>query len=167
MDPTQYLPIISLYTLPFTLNSKKKKIHLNQIPEKKKKKMYYGDGENCKSYSEMEVSSSGGGGGGGGEYETTESLRKGAQQTEESYQLQLALAVRLSAQASCGHDPNFLVSSSHHHHHHRGTLSSSVSAEALSHRFWVGINAIFASLSVNGCNFCYSVLLAYVIRNRI
>ena len=128
--------------------------------------MYYGDGENCKSYSEMEVSSSGG----GGEYETTESLRKGAQQTEESYQLQLALAVRLSAQASCGHDPNFLVSSSHHHHHHhhhRGTLSSSVSAEALSHRFWVGINAIFASLSVNGCNFCYRVLLAYVIRNRI
>ena len=122
--------------------------------------MYYGDGENCKSYSEMEVSSSGG----GGEYKTTESLRKGAQQTEESYQLQLALAVRLSAQASCGHDPNFLVSSSHHH---RGTLSSSVSAEALSHRFWVGINAIFASLSVNGCNFCYRVLLAYVIRNRI
>ena len=115
----------------------------------------------------MEVSSSGGGGGGGGEYETTESLRKGAQQTEESYQLQLALAVRLSAQASCGHDPNFLVSSSHHHHHHRGTLSSSVSAEALSHRFWVGINAIFASLSVNVCNFCYRVLLGYVIRHRI
>lgn len=130
--------------------------------------MYYGDGENCKSYSEMEVSSSGGGGGGDGEYKTTESLRKG-QQTEESYQLQLALAVRLSAQASCGHDPNFLVSSSHHHHHHhhRGTLLSSVSAEALSHRFWVGINAIFASLSVNGCNFCYRVLLAYVIRHRI
>ena len=167
MDPTQYLPIISLYTLPFTLNSKKKKNPSEPNSRKKKKKMYYGDGENCKSYSEMEVSSSGGGGGGGGEYETTESLRKGAQQTEESYQLQLALAVRLSAQASCGHDPNFLVSSSHHHHHHRGTLSSSVSAEALSHRFWVGINAIFASLSVNGCNFCYSVLLAYVIRHRI
>ncbi|XP_030962846.1 serine/threonine-protein kinase CTR1-like isoform X3 [Quercus lobata] len=94
--------------------------------------MYYGDGENCKSYSEMEVSS-----GGGGEYKTTESFRKW-QHTEESYQLQLALAVRLSAQAGCGHDPNFLVSSSHHHHHHhRGTLSSSDSAEALSHRFWV------------------------------
>nr|POF24190.1 serine/threonine-protein kinase ctr1 [Quercus suber] len=94
--------------------------------------MYYGDGENCKSYSEMEESS-GGGGGGGGEYKTTESSRKWAQKTEESYQLQLALAVRLSAQAGCGHDPNFLVSYSHH----RGTLSSSDSAETLSHRFWV------------------------------
>ncbi|KAK7837445.1 serine/threonine-protein kinase ctr1 [Quercus suber] len=77
--------------------------------------------------------SSGGGGGGGGEYKTTESSRKWAQKTEESYQLQLALAVRLSAQAGCGHDPNFLVSYSHH----RGTLSSSDSAETLSHRFWV------------------------------
>uniref|UniRef100_A0A7N2N7U2 Uncharacterized protein n=1 Tax=Quercus lobata TaxID=97700 RepID=A0A7N2N7U2_QUELO len=99
----------------------------------------------------MEVSS-----GGGGEYKTTESFRKW-QHTEESYQLQLALAVRLSAQAGCGHDPNFLVSSSHHHHHHhRGTLSSSDSAEALSHRFWVGIMlATLASLSLfNACNFC-------------
>ena len=127
--------------------------------------MYYGDGENCKSYSEMEVSS-GGGGGGSGEYKTTESFTKW-QHTEESYQLQLALAVRLSAQAGCGHDPNFLVSASHHHHH-RGTLSSSDSAEALSHRFWVGIMlAILASLSCLMPVTFARVLLAYVIRHRI
>ncbi|KAL6145730.1 hypothetical protein ACLB2K_056415 [Fragaria x ananassa] len=55
-----------------------------------------------------------------------------AQQTEESYQLQLALALRLSSEATCADDPNFLdpvpdESSSR--------LSSS--ADAVSHRFWV------------------------------
>ncbi|XP_022743313.1 serine/threonine-protein kinase CTR1-like isoform X2 [Durio zibethinus] len=57
-----------------------------------------------------------------------------AQQTEESYQLQLALALRLSSEATCADDPNFLdpvpddtaV---------RTTSSSSV--ETVSHRFWV------------------------------
>lgn len=54
-----------------------------------------------------------------------------AQQTEESYQLQLALALRLSSEATCADDPNFLdrvpdVST-----------SRSCSAEAMSHRYWV------------------------------
>lgn len=57
-----------------------------------------------------------------------------AQQTEESYQLQLALALRLSSEAASAEDPNFLDpiaddSSSR--------LSSSGSAESISHRFWV------------------------------
>ncbi|GFZ11183.1 protein kinase superfamily protein [Actinidia rufa] len=38
----------------------------------------------------------------------TASYRSWAQQTEESYQLQLALALRLSAEATCADDPNFL-----------------------------------------------------------
>ncbi|KAL8526273.1 hypothetical protein ACS0TY_015481 [Phlomoides rotata] len=58
-----------------------------------------------------------------------------AQQTEESYQLQLALALRLSSEATCADDPNFLdpvldesasVASSSH-----------ASAESISHRYWV------------------------------
>ncbi|XP_039039786.1 serine/threonine-protein kinase CTR1-like isoform X2 [Hibiscus syriacus] len=57
-----------------------------------------------------------------------------AQQTEESYQLQLALALRLSYEATCSNDPNFLdpvpddsaIRS-----------SSSSSAETVSYRFWV------------------------------
>ncbi|MBA0809514.1 hypothetical protein Gohar_025160, partial [Gossypium harknessii] len=57
-----------------------------------------------------------------------------AQQTEESYQLQLALALRLSSEATCADDPNFLdpvpddsaIRS-----------ASSSSAETVSHRFWV------------------------------
>ncbi|CAO2824088.1 unnamed protein product [Amaranthus hypochondriacus] len=68
-------------------------------------------------------------GGGGGS-----SSKSWAQQTEESYQLQLALALRLSSEAACADDPNFLdpvpgESSSR--------LSSSASAESISHRFWV------------------------------
>ncbi|KAL8039661.1 hypothetical protein ABFX02_10G050500 [Erythranthe guttata] len=90
----------------------------------------------------------GGGGhfsdGGGGEFRvnTAEVSAGGssfskswAQQTEESYQLQLALALRLSSEATCADDPNFLdpvpdesVSAS---------SSPSASAEAISHRFWV------------------------------
>ncbi|XP_021764810.1 serine/threonine-protein kinase CTR1-like [Chenopodium quinoa] len=73
----------------------------------------------------------GGGGGGCGESSSSKSW---AQQTEESYQLQLALALRLSSEAACADDPNFLdpmpdESSSR--------LSSSESAESISHRFWV------------------------------
>ncbi|KAE8719045.1 putative DNA binding protein [Hibiscus syriacus] len=57
-----------------------------------------------------------------------------AQQTEESYQLQLALALRLSSEATCSDDLNFLdpipddsaIRS-----------ASSSSAETVSHRFWV------------------------------
>ncbi|KAI3743502.1 hypothetical protein L1987_61212 [Smallanthus sonchifolius] len=67
---------------------------------------------------------------GGGVYS---SLKSWAQQTEEGYQLQLALALRLSSEAACADDPNLLdpvpdesVASG----------SSVSSAEALSHRFW-------------------------------
>lgn len=56
-----------------------------------------------------------------------------AQQTEESYQLQLALALRLSSEATCADDPNFLYPVPDE----TSTLSSPVSAQAISHRFWV------------------------------
>ena len=56
------------------------------------------------------------------------SLKSWAKLTEESYQLQLALALRLSSQSACADDPNFLDLES---------SSSSNSAEAVSHRFWV------------------------------
>ncbi|KAE9612462.1 putative protein kinase TKL-CTR1-DRK-2 family [Lupinus albus] len=55
-----------------------------------------------------------------------------AQQTEESYQLQLALALRLSLDATCADDPNFLDSGPD-----ETALRSSSSAEMVSHRFWV------------------------------
>ena len=66
------------------------------------------------------------------------SSKSWAQQTEESYQLQLALALRLSSEATCADDPNFLDpvpddSAS------RSLSSSRSSAEAISHRFWVGL----------------------------
>lgn len=57
-----------------------------------------------------------------------------AQQTEESYQLQLALALRLSSEATCADDPNFLDPLPDESAL-RNTSSSS--AEAVSHRFWV------------------------------
>ncbi|OAY38948.1 serine/threonine-protein kinase CTR1 isoform X2 [Manihot esculenta] len=58
-----------------------------------------------------------------------------AQQTEESYQLQRALALRLSSQAALANDPNFLVFKSDDRL--GGIDSFSDSAEAVSHRFWV------------------------------
>ncbi|GMI96635.1 SUGAR-INSENSITIVE 1, CONSTITUTIVE TRIPLE RESPONSE 1 [Hibiscus trionum] len=62
------------------------------------------------------------------------SRKSWAQQTEESYRLQLALALRLSLEATCADDPNFLDlvpddSTSR--------TASSSSAEIVSHRFWV------------------------------
>ncbi|XVF76276.1 hypothetical protein PTKIN_Ptkin13bG0253200 [Pterospermum kingtungense] len=57
-----------------------------------------------------------------------------AQQTEESYQLQLALALRLSSEATCADDPNFLDPVPDDSEV-RTTTSSS--AETVSHRFWV------------------------------
>ncbi|PIN10259.1 Tyrosine kinase [Handroanthus impetiginosus] len=58
-----------------------------------------------------------------------------AQQTEESYQLQLALALRLSSEATSADDPNFLDPV---HDESTSVASSSPgSAEELSHRFWV------------------------------
>ncbi|KAL2533576.1 Serine/threonine-protein kinase CTR1 [Abeliophyllum distichum] len=72
------------------------------------------------------------GGGGGGSW----SSKSWAQQTEESYQLQLALALRLSSTAASADDPSFLdpvpdESTS------RASSSSPASAETMSHRFWV------------------------------
>ncbi|KAL4560413.1 hypothetical protein LXL04_032564 [Taraxacum kok-saghyz] len=69
-----------------------------------------------------ELPDAGGSGVVGGVYS---SLKSWAQQTEESYQLQLALALRLSSEATCADDPNIVDS-----------VSSTYSAEALSHRFW-------------------------------
>ncbi|VFQ75062.1 unnamed protein product [Cuscuta campestris] len=56
------------------------------------------------------------------------SSKSWAQQTEESYQLQLALALRLSSEARCADDPHFL-----------DPVPSrlTASAEPMSHRFWV------------------------------
>lgn len=92
-----------------------------------------------------EVSSTCGGG--------SSSSKSWAQQTEESYQLQLALALRLSSEATCADDPNFLdpvpdeaasVAS-----------SSPASAEAISHRYWVTLQK--KKLQLN----CFSALLYY------
>lgn len=58
-----------------------------------------------------------------------------AQQTEESYQLQLALALRLSAEATCADDPNFLDPVPDESSSAASTMSCS--PEAISHRFWV------------------------------
>ncbi|KDP37292.1 hypothetical protein JCGZ_06746 [Jatropha curcas] len=65
---------------------------------------------------------------------TGSSGKSWAQQTEESYQLQLALALRLSSEATCADDPNFLDPVPD-----ESALrsTSSNSPEALSHRFWV------------------------------
>ncbi|KAF8006832.1 hypothetical protein BT93_K0982 [Corymbia citriodora subsp. variegata] len=68
--------------------------------------------------------------GGGG----SSSGKSWAQQTEESYQLQLALALRLSSEATCADDPNFLDPVPDES---ASRSSSSGSAEAVSHRFWV------------------------------
>ncbi|TYH54401.1 hypothetical protein ES332_D09G166200v1 [Gossypium tomentosum] len=57
-----------------------------------------------------------------------------AQQTEESYQLQLALALRLSSEATCADDPNFLDPVPDDSAIRAGSSSS---AETISHRFWV------------------------------
>ncbi|KAJ4908852.1 Serine/threonine-protein kinase CTR1 [Raphanus sativus] len=70
--------------------------------------------------------SSGGGGG-------SASGKSWAQQTEESYQLQLALALRLSSEATCADDPNFLDPVPDE----SALRTSPSSAETVSHRFWV------------------------------
>ncbi|XP_044479033.1 serine/threonine-protein kinase CTR1-like [Mangifera indica] len=64
-----------------------------------------------------------------GKTTTASSFKSWALQTEESYQLQLALALRLSAQAASAVDPNFLVFDS--------AENATDSVETLSHRFWV------------------------------
>ncbi|KAL0708938.1 hypothetical protein Bca4012_015916 [Brassica carinata] len=67
--------------------------------------------------------------GGGG----SASGKSWAQQTEESYQLQLALALRLSSEATCADDPNFLDPVPDE----SALRTSSSSAETVLHRFWV------------------------------
>ncbi|KAG2651314.1 hypothetical protein PVAP13_1NG279000 [Panicum virgatum] len=57
-----------------------------------------------------------------------------AQQAEEAYHLQLALALRLCSEASYAADPNFLDSSSNAAADH---LQHIASPQSLSHRFWV------------------------------
>ncbi|KAJ0736046.1 putative protein kinase TKL-CTR1-DRK-2 family [Helianthus annuus] len=61
------------------------------------------------------------------------SLKSWAQQTEEGYQLQLALALRLSSEASYGDDPDLLEPVVDESVRAR---SSVCSAEALARRFW-------------------------------
>eukprot|EP01018_Ginkgo_biloba_P016696 Gb_16362 [translate_table: standard] len=69
---------------------------------------------------------------GGGSY----SGKNWAQQTEESYHLQLALALRLSAEATFTEDPHLLGA---HCEEPRGGSGGSArkQVEAISHRFWV------------------------------
>lgn len=81
---------------------------------------------------------------------TGSSGKSWAQQTEESYQLQLALALRLSSDATCADDPNFLDPMPD-----ESSLraTSSNLPEALSHRFWVGfyfycLSCLMSSLMV-------------------
>lgn len=83
----------------------------------------------------MALAGGGGGGGGGGTNEmvATTSYKSWAQQTEESYQLQLALALRLSSDSTCADDPDFLCASADY----ELTATSLASPEVLSHRFWV------------------------------
>uniref|UniRef100_A0A0D9VGK3 non-specific serine/threonine protein kinase n=1 Tax=Leersia perrieri TaxID=77586 RepID=A0A0D9VGK3_9ORYZ len=67
------------------------------------------------------------------------SSKSWAQQAEEAYQLQLALALRLCSEASTAPDPNFLdfaataaAAADDHRRHHQAA-----SPQSLSHRFWV------------------------------
>ncbi|XP_073033282.1 serine/threonine-protein kinase CTR1-like [Primulina eburnea] len=87
-----------------------------------------GGGELRVKAAEPEVS----GGGGGGESSSSKSW---AQQTEESYQLQLVLALRLSSEATCADDPNLLDSIPDESASRASSFFAS--AEAISHRFWV------------------------------
>lgn len=66
---------------------------------------------------------------------SSSSYKSWAQQTEESYQLQLALALRLSSEATCADDPNLLDPAPDESL--SGVSSLAGSAEAISHRFWV------------------------------
>ncbi|XP_072979871.1 uncharacterized protein [Typha angustifolia] len=61
------------------------------------------------------------------------SSKSWALQAEETYQLQLALALRLCSEATCAVDPNFLDLGSQM----GPSTTGSSSPESLSHRFWV------------------------------
>ncbi|GAA0169518.1 non-receptor serine/threonine protein kinase [Lithospermum erythrorhizon] len=93
----------------------------------------------------------GGGGGGGG----SSSSKSWAQQTEESYQLQLALALRLSTEATCADDPNFLDPVPD-----ETTLrssSSASSADSMSHRFWVNGSLSYSDKIPDGFYLIYGM----------
>ncbi|XP_011024259.1 PREDICTED: serine/threonine-protein kinase CTR1-like isoform X3 [Populus euphratica] len=80
-------------------------------------------------------------------------IKSWAKQTEESYQLQLALALRLSSQAASANDPSFLDWNSSDSN--RGVSSFSDSPESISHRFWVLADSInLPCRIVNGCKYC-------------
>ncbi|KAM7255280.1 hypothetical protein ACFE04_020521 [Oxalis oulophora] len=75
---------------------------------------------------------------GGGRRTPLSSLGKSwAQQTEESYQLQLALALRLSSEATCADDPNFLDSVSDDASSRGSSNSNTSNPQLIAHRFWV------------------------------
>lgn len=92
-----------------------------------------------------------------------------AQQAEETYQLQLALALRLCADAACAADPGFLDPGDSGSGRGSGNgrafplAQPAPSAESLSHRFWVSTPSLpLCSLSLahvilsviwaNGCS---------------
>ncbi|XP_038691405.1 serine/threonine-protein kinase CTR1-like isoform X2 [Tripterygium wilfordii] len=61
-------------------------------------------------------------------------FKSSARQTEETYLLLQALALRLSLQAASADDPNFFVFDS------KQNVSATDSAESMSHRFWVNLS---------------------------
>ncbi|EPS57716.1 hypothetical protein M569_17100, partial [Genlisea aurea] len=83
-----------------------------------------------------ELSSDGGGG--------SSSSKSWAQQTEESYQLQLALTLRLSSDATCANDPNFLEPLVD------DPSAASGFSEDLSLRFWVNGSMSYFDKPLNG-----------------
>ncbi|XP_042457633.1 serine/threonine-protein kinase CTR1-like [Zingiber officinale] len=62
---------------------------------------------------------------------SSSSAKSWAQQAEETYQLQLALALRLCSEAACAEDPNFLDAAD------QMVLPERAAPTSLSHRFWV------------------------------
>ncbi|XP_029117550.1 serine/threonine-protein kinase CTR1 isoform X2 [Elaeis guineensis] len=62
---------------------------------------------------------------------SSSSSKSWAQQAEETYQLQLALALRLCSEAACASYPNFLDAGD------QMAPAERASAESMSHRFWV------------------------------
>ena len=84
-----------------------------------------------------------------------------AQQTEENYQLQLALALRLSSEATCADDPNFMDLMPDE----AASRSLSSSAEAISHRFWVRVCFRFL-ISSSSFSFCSLIILLYSASHR-
>lgn len=69
------------------------------------------------------------------------SAKSWAQQAEETYQMQLALALRLCSDAACANDPNFMEAGDQSG---GGVVAAAAGpgAEAISHRFWVRIVAV-------------------------